>query len=74
MNDGDEYIGDYNKTRERWEPEIDGDRHTLMEWSRISGVSHNLIIDRRKRGWIWERAIFTRARKYRNNRDREVAA
>lgn len=64
----DEYRGQYNVTRKRWEPEIDGERHTLLEWSRIWGVSLELMMRRINRcGWEWEDAIITRPRRYRGN-------
>ena len=67
----DNYAGDYNLTQKRWEPEIDGERHTLAEWSKITGVSWQLMIDRHNRGWSWEEAIYKSARKYRDNKERK---
>jgi len=69
MTDSDLYAGDFNRTKDRWEPEIDGERHTLAEWSKITGVSWQLMIDRHNRGWSWEEAIYKSARKYRGNKD-----
>ena len=63
----DEYAGHYNLTRKCWEPEVDGERHTLTEWESITGVSIELMLMRHMRGWDWELAIWKRPRKYREN-------
>ena len=38
--------------------EINGETHTLAEWSRMSGIPFNRILKRLKRGWDAETAIF----------------
>lgn len=63
----DEYAGNFNLTRNRWEPVIDGKRKTLHQWSQLTGVSVELMCWRIKKGWAWDKAIFRPARNYKDN-------
>lgn len=47
-----------NNTRNNINIEIDGETHTLAEWSRISGVGVTTIRCRLKLGWDVTRAVF----------------
>lgn len=38
--------------------EINGESHTIAEWSRISGIAFNRILKRLKSGWDAESAVF----------------
>lgn len=51
-----------NKTNNHRET-INGETHTIAEWSRISGLNPSLVFNRLKRGWSPERAIFTPVKK-----------
>jgi len=46
-----------NKTNNHRET-IDGETHTLAEWSRISGINQAVILGRLKRGWNPKEAVF----------------
>ena len=46
---------------------IDGETRTLQGWASETGISKQLIRDRLKRGWNAELAIYTPARRYKDN-------
>lgn len=47
-----------NRRNNRYET-IDGETHTVAEWSRISGISQATIGNRLRHGWKTKEAIFT---------------
>lgn len=54
----DKHTQDNNK-RTNVMLEYDGERHTLMEWSKIRGVSYHLLQGRHKLGWTAKEIIET---------------
>ena len=44
--------------------ELNGERLTLSQWSRRTGLGHDTILHRLNQGWSIQRALLTPARKY----------
>ncbi len=40
--------------------ELDGERHTIAEWSRITGIKQGIIISRLKKGWPARKVLETK--------------
>lgn len=53
-----DYIAQANNKTNNHRETIDGETHTLAEWSRISGINQTLILTRLKRGWTPKDAVF----------------
>lgn len=68
--------GDYEPSNCRWVTQqeqqnnrsnnhrikVNGEEHTLSEWSRISGIAVSTIYSRLKKGWSEKDAVFARKR------------
>lgn len=49
----------YNRTLE-----YQGEKHSVMEWSKILGIPHTTLYNRLRRGWEIDKIITTKKRKY----------
>lgn len=45
-----------NKRNNHW-LEVGGEKHTIAEWSEISGIKHGTIMNRIKRGWSSDKIL-----------------
>ena len=58
-----DYVTQANNKTNNHRETINGETHTIAEWSRISGISQTLVFNRLKRGWSPQKAIFTPVKK-----------
>jgi hypothetical protein len=56
------YLTQANNKRNNRLININGEIHTMADWSRVSGVKKATIFDRIKKGWPEEQAVFTKVR------------
>jgi hypothetical protein len=53
-----DYVVQANNKKNNHRETIDGETHTIAEWSRISGINPLLINNRIRRGWTPKEAVF----------------